>query len=130
VAHPQVEPLIPAALAQAAQAQAAQEDGQYESDDEALAAPSLPHRLLYSMEVWVRVETQLGPSIWVMSAVYILPPPPHLSADMRGELFRYGSWGRIPQYAVLLWHLWFIDSHFIIISIIDNLSLPSFPEKE
>ncbi len=52
MAHSKVEPQVPAALAraaqaQAAQAQAAQEDGQYESDDEALAAPTLPHRLQY-----------------------------------------------------------------------------------
>jgi hypothetical protein len=39
------------------------------------------------MEVQLGAETQLGPSICVILTVYILPTPPYLSTDTRGELY-------------------------------------------
>jgi hypothetical protein len=43
--------------------------------------------LFCSMEVRLRKETQPGPFICVTLTIYI-PPPPHLSADIRGELYK------------------------------------------
>jgi hypothetical protein len=82
------------------------------------------------MEVCLGAETQLELSVCVMLTMYFLPPPPkHLSADLRRELYIMNPEEEFPNtqcccHKVLLC----IGLHCIII--IDDISLIQHPMRQ